>query len=88
MAIANLRARLGRSVASLGVASLLVAGCSSLIGVPDVPQPADGGEDAGSAVLDSPGSPDSSAAGEGAVEGTDAPALQDSASPAVDSGGD
>lgn len=87
MPIADLRARLVRSAWSLGVASslalaALAAGCSSLIGVPDVPQPADGGEDAAS----STSSPDSSPV-EGAADSTDAPAVLDGATPAVDAGG-
>jgi len=86
MAIADLRARLARSAPSLVAAALLLAGCSSLIGVPDVPQPADGGEDAGGAMFDALGSPDSNPA-EGAEEGPDAPAAQDSAAPVVDAGG-
>ncbi len=66
---------------------LLVGGCSSLIGVPDVPQPADGGEDAGASALDAQGSRDSSL-GEDAAQGTDAPAAQDSATPLADASAD
>ena len=68
-------------LASVVATSLVVAGCSSLIGVPDVPQPADAGEDAGGGPFDAPqGSPDSS-------QGTDAPGADDAATPVVDAGG-
>jgi hypothetical protein len=86
MAIADLRARLAGSAAAFFAVSLVVAGCSSLIGVPDVPQPSDGGEEAGGETFDAQGSPDSSV-GTDAAQGTDAPAADDSATPVVDAGG-
>ena len=85
MAIAKIRATLACGGASIVAASLVVAGCSSLIGVPDVPQPADAGEDAGGGVLYAQTSPD---AGVGdAAEGNDAPAAADSGSPVLDASG-
>jgi hypothetical protein len=85
MANAKIDATLAWSGASIVAVSLVVAGCSSLIGVPDVPQPAEAGEDAGGGVFDAQTSPE---AGVGdAAEGNDAPTAADSGPAALDAGG-
>jgi hypothetical protein len=73
---------LARLAVAVVAAALAIAGCSSLIGVPDVPQPEGGGQDAGIGAFDA-STPSEASGGTDAAEGTDAPAESDSATSTV-----